>query len=168
MARVEFGVADGKKGEQALSVRLLDPLPSVAKANRRPAEDMAVIVEDLIKVLDNVGNALRRGRYPGGHRQGVQDAARRRRPDRGLTGVTVTDEGQAAVEEVSDAQVSRPPGLGPTPRARPRSTWPGPRWSSWSVRTWWVTISASRPRRSGSSPTPSRASSPVTAGGDGP
>ena len=63
-ARVEFGVADGKKGEQALSVRLLDPIPSVAKANRRPAEDMAVIVEDLIKVLDNVGNALRRGRYP--------------------------------------------------------------------------------------------------------
>lgn len=63
-ARVEFGVAEGKKGEQALSVRLLDPLPSVAKAQRRSAEDMAVIVEDLIKVLDGVGNGLRRGRYP--------------------------------------------------------------------------------------------------------
>lgn len=63
-ARVEFGVAEGKKGEQALSVRLLDPIPSVAKAKRRPAEDMAVIVEDLIKVLDSVGNGLRRGRYP--------------------------------------------------------------------------------------------------------
>ena len=25
---------------------------------------MAVIIEDLIKVLDNVGNDLRRGRYP--------------------------------------------------------------------------------------------------------
>ena len=63
-ARVEFGVAEGKKGEQALSVRLLDPIPSIVKAQRRPAEDMAVIVEDLIKVLDGVGNGLRRGRYP--------------------------------------------------------------------------------------------------------
>ncbi len=61
---MEFGVAEGKKGEQALSVRVLDPLPSVVKASRRPADDMAVIVEDLIKVLDNVGNGLRRGRYP--------------------------------------------------------------------------------------------------------
>jgi CspA family cold shock protein len=25
---------------------------------------MAVIVEDVIKLLDNVGNSLRRGRYP--------------------------------------------------------------------------------------------------------
>ena len=39
-------------------------MPSVAKAARKPAEDMAVIVEDLIKVLDKVGNDLRRGRYP--------------------------------------------------------------------------------------------------------
>ena len=51
-------------GEQALSVRVLDPLPSVAKAQRKPADDMAVIVEDLIKLLDGVGNDLRRGRYP--------------------------------------------------------------------------------------------------------
>ena len=63
-ARVEFGVAEGKRGEQALSVKLLDPLPSVAAAARRPADDLAVIVEDLIKLLDNVGNGLRRGRYP--------------------------------------------------------------------------------------------------------
>ncbi|MCL2850627.1 MAG: cold-shock protein, partial [Micrococcales bacterium] len=34
------------------------------KAKRRPAEGMAVIVEDLIKVLDRIGNDLRRGRYP--------------------------------------------------------------------------------------------------------
>ena len=38
--------------------------PSVAKAARKPAEDMAVIIEDLIKVLDKIGNDLRRGRYP--------------------------------------------------------------------------------------------------------
>jgi CspA family cold shock protein len=67
-ARVEFGVAEGKRGEQALSLRLLDPVPSVAKAAakaaRKPADDMAVIVEDLIKLLDGVGNDLRRGRHP--------------------------------------------------------------------------------------------------------
>jgi CspA family cold shock protein len=67
-ARVEFGVAEGKRGEQALSLRLLDPVPSVAKAAakaaRKPADDMAVIVEDLIKLLDGVGNDLRRGKHP--------------------------------------------------------------------------------------------------------
>jgi CspA family cold shock protein len=63
-ARVEFGVAQGKRGLQALSVRVLDPLPSVVKAVRKPAEDMTVIVEDLIKLLDDVSNGLRRGRYP--------------------------------------------------------------------------------------------------------
>ncbi len=63
-AKVEFGVADGRRGPQALSVMLLDPAPSVAKAKRRSADEMVVVVEDLIKVLDKVGNDLRRGRYP--------------------------------------------------------------------------------------------------------
>jgi CspA family cold shock protein len=62
--RLEFGVAAGSKGDQALSVRLLDPLPSVAAAARKPPEDMAVIIEDLIKLLDNLGNGMRRGRQP--------------------------------------------------------------------------------------------------------
>jgi CspA family cold shock protein len=62
--RVEFGVVQGRKGNQALQVRLLDPMPSVVKATRRPAEEMTPIVEDLIKVLDKVGNSLRRGHYP--------------------------------------------------------------------------------------------------------
>ena len=62
--KVEFGVAEGKRGLQALSVRVLEPVPSVAKATRKPAEDMTVIVEDLIKLLDDLGNGLRRGRYP--------------------------------------------------------------------------------------------------------
>ena len=62
--RVDFGVADGRKGPQALSVKLLDPVPSVAKAQRKPAEDMSIIIEDVIKLLDGVGNSLRRGRYP--------------------------------------------------------------------------------------------------------
>jgi len=63
-SRVEYGVAQGRRGLQALSVRLLDPLPSVAKAVRKPAEDMTVIIEDLIKLLDGVSNGLHRGRYP--------------------------------------------------------------------------------------------------------
>lgn len=63
-ARVDFGIAAGRRGEQALQVRLLDPLPSVVKTTRRSADDMAVIVEDLIRLLDGVGNSLRRGRYP--------------------------------------------------------------------------------------------------------
>lgn len=63
-SRVEFGVADGKRGPQALSIRLLDAPASVVKAARKPADDMAVIVEDLIKLLDGVSNSLRRGRYP--------------------------------------------------------------------------------------------------------
>jgi cold shock protein len=63
-ARVEFSVADGRRGAQALSVKILDAPPSVAARSRRPAEDLGMIVEDLIKVLDGIGNGLRRGRYP--------------------------------------------------------------------------------------------------------
>ncbi len=62
--RVEFGVADGRRGLQALSVRVLDSSPSVARAKRRPAEEMGGIVEDLIKSLDRAGGRLRGGRYP--------------------------------------------------------------------------------------------------------
>jgi CspA family cold shock protein len=62
--RVEFGVVQGRKGNQALQVRLMDPVPSVAHATRRPADEMTPIVEDLIKLLDKVGNSLRRGHYP--------------------------------------------------------------------------------------------------------
>ena len=62
--KVEFGVVDGKKGEQALSVRLLETPPSLSKALRKSPEQMAIIVEDLIKMLDNLGNGYRRGRHP--------------------------------------------------------------------------------------------------------
>jgi CspA family cold shock protein len=64
--RLEFGVADGKRGLQALSVRVLEAPPSLAKAKRKPADDMAIIVEDLVKLLDGIGGDLRRGRYPSG------------------------------------------------------------------------------------------------------
>ena len=63
-SRVEFGVVAGRKGMQALSVRVLDPVPSVVRATRKPADEMTPIVEDLIKLLDGVSNSLRRGRYP--------------------------------------------------------------------------------------------------------
>ena len=62
--KVEFGIVDGKRGKQALSVVVLEQPPSVVKAHRKPAEDMAVIVETLIRLLDDTGNDLRRGRYP--------------------------------------------------------------------------------------------------------
>ena len=62
--RVEFGIVQGRKGNQALSVRVLDPVPSVVRDTRKPAEEMAPLVEDLIKMLDSTSNSLRRGRYP--------------------------------------------------------------------------------------------------------
>ncbi|CDJ99732.1 Cold shock proteins [Microbacterium sp. C448] len=62
--RLEFGVADGKRGLQALSVRVLEAPPSLSKAQRKPADDMAIIIEDLVKLLDGMGGDLRRGRYP--------------------------------------------------------------------------------------------------------
>ena len=67
--RVEFGIAQGKRGEQALSVRILDPLPSVARAtaaaNRREPDELHGMIEDMVKVLDTQVQAdLRRGRYP--------------------------------------------------------------------------------------------------------
>ncbi|MCP2259520.1 cold shock protein (beta-ribbon, CspA family) [Streptoalloteichus tenebrarius] len=63
--RVEFGVAEGRRGPQALSVRLVDPLPSVVEARRRPAEELHGLIEDMIKLLEaKVQPELRRGRYP--------------------------------------------------------------------------------------------------------
>lgn len=62
--RLEFGIAEGRRGAQALSARLLDKIPSSVKNHRKPADEMAVITEDLIKLLDGVSNSLRRGRYP--------------------------------------------------------------------------------------------------------
>ncbi|MFV0427134.1 MAG: cold-shock protein [Beutenbergiaceae bacterium] len=62
--RVEFGVADGRRGLQALAVTVLDPAPTVSRGHRKSPEDMVPIVEDLIKLMDRAGNRLRAGRYP--------------------------------------------------------------------------------------------------------
>ena len=62
--RVEYGVADGRKGPQALSVRIISTPHSVARAQRRKPETMVPVVEDLIKLLDASSESLRRGHYP--------------------------------------------------------------------------------------------------------
>ena len=62
--RVEFGVAEGRRGVQALQVRLLEPPTSVAKATRKKPDEMVVIVEDLIKLLDGLSASYRRDRHP--------------------------------------------------------------------------------------------------------
>jgi CspA family cold shock protein len=66
--RVEFGVVEGRRGQQALSVQVLETPPSVvktaAKAKRKKPDEMVLIVEDLIKLLDGVSETYRRGKHP--------------------------------------------------------------------------------------------------------
>jgi CspA family cold shock protein len=62
--RVEFGVVAGSRGDQALSVTLLDPAPSVAAAQRRKPDELASIVQDLTTLLENITPMLEKGRYP--------------------------------------------------------------------------------------------------------
>jgi CspA family cold shock protein len=66
--RVEFGIAQGRRGDQALQVVVLDAPASVTRnksvAKRRKPEEMAPIVEDLIRLLDDVGESYRHGRHP--------------------------------------------------------------------------------------------------------
>ncbi|TRW43071.1 cold-shock protein [Georgenia yuyongxinii] len=71
-AKVDFGVAEGRRGPQALSVTVLEEPPSVVRAHRKPAEDMVPIVEDLIKALDRTSNSLHRGHYPDNSKQIAQ------------------------------------------------------------------------------------------------
>jgi cold shock protein len=65
--RVEFGVAEGRRGVQALQVRLLEPPPTVAVPEKKPRkepDEIIVIIEDVIGLLDGVSNAYRRGKHP--------------------------------------------------------------------------------------------------------
>ncbi|WP_084075144.1 cold-shock protein [Demequina sp. NBRC 110052] len=62
--KVEYSVADGRRGPSALSVVILEPVKSVTQNLRKKPEQMTVIVEDLIKMLDGVSTTLRKGRYP--------------------------------------------------------------------------------------------------------
>jgi len=67
-ARVEFGIAQGRRGDQALQVRVLDAPQSVQRnqshARRKQPEEMVTIVEDTIRLLDDVGESYRRGHHP--------------------------------------------------------------------------------------------------------
>jgi CspA family cold shock protein len=67
--KVEFGVAEGRRGQQALSVRVIDQPPTLAKAakpkgKRKKPDEMVVIVEDLIKLLDAVSTSYQKNKHP--------------------------------------------------------------------------------------------------------
>jgi cold shock protein len=66
--RVEFGIVEGRKGAQALQVRLLEAPPNVtaaaAKHARKKPDEMIPIIEDLMKLLDGISDAYRRGKHP--------------------------------------------------------------------------------------------------------
>ena len=71
--KVEFGLASGRRGPQALSVTLIDPPPSLSRTRREAAaaerkhspDELHGMVEDMIKMLESaVQPELRRGRHP--------------------------------------------------------------------------------------------------------
>jgi cold shock protein len=66
--RVEFGIAQGRRGDQALQVRILEAPASVARnqraAQRRKPEEMVLIVENVIKLLDDIREGYEHGRPP--------------------------------------------------------------------------------------------------------
>ena len=71
--KVEFGVASGRRGPQALSVKLIDPPPSITRTRREAAaaerkhspDELHGMVEDMITLLEGVVQPeLRKGRYP--------------------------------------------------------------------------------------------------------
>ena len=72
--KVEFGLATGRRGPQALSVKLIDAPPSLVRARRDAApatehkhspDELHGMVEDMITLLEGaVQPELRRGRYP--------------------------------------------------------------------------------------------------------
>jgi cold shock protein len=64
--RVEFGIVEGRKGAQALQVRLLEAPPTVAvnKHARKKPDEMIPILEDLMKLLDGISDIYRRGKHP--------------------------------------------------------------------------------------------------------
>jgi CspA family cold shock protein len=71
--KVEFGLASGRRGPQALSVTLVEPPPSITRTRREAAaaehkhspDELHGMVEDMITLLeDAVQPELRKGRYP--------------------------------------------------------------------------------------------------------
>lgn len=62
--KVDFSVAEGRKGRQALSVRLLDVPPSVVKAKRQDPQKLGERAQNVAKLLDGLAVVLMRGKYP--------------------------------------------------------------------------------------------------------
>jgi CspA family cold shock protein len=67
--KIEFGVVEGRKGAQAMGVRLLEAPPSLsqaqAEAKRRTPDELNTVIEDLIKVIEaKILPDLKRGRHP--------------------------------------------------------------------------------------------------------
>ena len=77
--KLEFSIADSRKGPQALSVHIIDAPPSLVANSRVNSDDLAAMIEDTIKMLDKVGNGLRHGRHPN-----AQEADRLGRVLRGI------------------------------------------------------------------------------------
>jgi cold shock protein len=77
--KLEFSIADSRKGPQALSVHIVDAPPSLVENSRVNSDDLAAMIEDTIKMLDKVGNGLRHGRHPN-----AQEADRLGRVLRGI------------------------------------------------------------------------------------
>ena len=72
--KVEFGLASGRRGPQALSLKLIDPPPTLARSRREAPptvehkhspDELHGMVEDMITLLEGVVQPeLRKGRYP--------------------------------------------------------------------------------------------------------
>jgi CspA family cold shock protein len=62
--RVDFGIAQGRKGDQALQVRIVDAPKSVSKSMRKKPAEMVNIVEDLYRLLEGIERGYRAGRHP--------------------------------------------------------------------------------------------------------
>jgi len=60
--KLEFSIADGRRGPQALSVSIVEAPPTMAGNSRGKNDDLAAMIEDTIKILDRYGNGLRSGR----------------------------------------------------------------------------------------------------------
>lgn len=73
--RLDFDMIDGRKGKQVLKARLIEP--PVAKRARRDPDKTAMMIEDVIRLLDDTSNGLRKGRYPdSGHSHKVAEVLR--------------------------------------------------------------------------------------------
>ncbi|MGN7779368.1 cold-shock protein [Mycolicibacterium sp. 22603] len=71
--KVEFGIAAGRRGPQALQVKLIDPPPSLSRTRREAAtverkhtpDELHGMIGDLITLLEStIQPELRNGKYP--------------------------------------------------------------------------------------------------------